>query len=91
MLSDVMLSDVMLSVVMLSVMPLPAPSESPWQHFFPPGGLFVRSDSVSSVDSNCSGVAFLKLSNGPSKLECYITATRKSLSGMNTLAYWAHS
>ncbi len=31
-----------------------------------------------------------KLTNGYSKLECYITIGFKDLPGTNTLAYWAH-
>jgi hypothetical protein len=31
------------------------------------------------------------MTNGPSKLECYITLGSKGLTWTNTIAYWAHS
>jgi hypothetical protein len=37
------------------------------------------------------GAVFTILTNGPIKLECYITLGWKGLLGTNTVAYWAHS
>ncbi len=39
-----------------------------------------------------SNISFsLQLTNGPNKVECYITLGLKGLTGTNTQAYWAHS